>query len=81
MFAVLRRNGNWIDAAKEKHIQRARQKDFGLIDAVILVKQKVKNATVVSGDYLISHNQTFIKQAAKAQQKFKCVSPKEFVNN
>jgi predicted nucleic acid-binding protein len=41
---------DWIDAAKERFEQRKKQKDFGLIDAVILVKQKELRCKVVSGD-------------------------------
>ncbi len=41
---------DWIDAAKEKFEQRKTQKDFGLIDAVILVKQKELNCKIISGD-------------------------------
>ncbi len=41
---------NWIDAAKERNIQRKTQKNFGLIDSVILVKQKEINCKIISGD-------------------------------
>ena len=41
---------NWIDAAKERFEQRKSQKDFGLIDAVILAKQKEFNCKIISGD-------------------------------
>ena len=41
---------NWIEAAKERFEQRKIQKDFGLIDAVILTKQKELNSKVISGD-------------------------------
>ncbi|MEK6826082.1 MAG: hypothetical protein AABX90_00460 [Nanoarchaeota archaeon] len=41
---------DWIDTAKERFEQRKKQKDFGLIDAVILVKQKELNCKIVSGD-------------------------------
>ncbi|MBI3032691.1 PIN domain-containing protein [Candidatus Woesearchaeota archaeon] len=41
---------DWIDAGKERFQQRKTQKDFGLIDAVLLVKQKQYNAKLISGD-------------------------------
>ncbi len=41
---------NWIDAAEEKFEQRKTQKTFGLIDAMILTKQKELNCKVISGD-------------------------------
>lgn len=41
---------DWIKAAEEKAEQRKTEKDFGLIDAVILVKQKELNCKIVSGD-------------------------------
>ena len=40
----------WINAAKEKFEQRKMQKTFGLIDAVILTKQKELNCKIISGD-------------------------------
>lgn len=40
----------WIDAGKERHMQREKQPDFGLIDAVLLVKQKALGAKILSGD-------------------------------
>ena len=41
---------DWIKAGEERHEQRKMQKDFGLIDAVIVVKQKEYAAKVISGD-------------------------------
>ena len=41
---------DWIDAAKEKLIQRKKYKNFGLIDAIILTKQKQLSCKVISGD-------------------------------
>jgi predicted nucleic acid-binding protein len=41
---------NWISAAKEKFEQRKMQKDFGLIDSLILIKQKELSCGVISGD-------------------------------
>lgn len=58
MFRVIRANSqitalsihDWIDAGKERFEQRKIKKDFGLIDATILVKQKEFNCKIVSGD-------------------------------
>lgn len=41
---------NWIDSAEERFKQRKSQKDFGLIDSVILVKQRDYNSKIISGD-------------------------------
>lgn len=41
---------NWIDAAVERFEQRKTRKNFGLIDAVILTKQKELNCMIISGD-------------------------------
>jgi predicted nucleic acid-binding protein len=41
---------DWIDAGKERFEQRKRQRDFGLIDAVLLVKQKELGCKIISGD-------------------------------
>lgn len=41
---------NWISAADERFEQRKRQRDFGLIDSIILVKQKEFNCKIISGD-------------------------------
>ena len=41
---------NWIDAGKERYEQRKKQKDFGLIDATLVVKQKEINCKIVSSD-------------------------------
>ncbi len=58
LFRIIRSNSNilsiteynWIEARKEKFEQRKKQKDFGLIDAVILVKQKESDYNIISGD-------------------------------
>ena len=58
LFKVIRANStitpltehDWIDAGKERFEQRKTQADFGLIDAVILVKQKELNGVIVTGD-------------------------------
>lgn len=58
LFKIIKANSDiieieqedWVDAAKERFEQRKKQKDFGLIDAVILVKQKQLRCDVVSGD-------------------------------
>jgi predicted nucleic acid-binding protein len=41
---------NWIDAASIRHEQRKTHYDFGLIDALILAKQKELHGMVISGD-------------------------------
>jgi len=43
-------DSNWINAAVERFEQRKTKKDFGLIDAVILTKQKELNCKIISGD-------------------------------
>ncbi|MBI2146378.1 hypothetical protein HYU22_03495 [Candidatus Woesearchaeota archaeon] len=58
LFKVLRANSriipltehDWIDAAQHRFEQRQTQPDFGLIDAVLLVKQQEFNCKIVSGD-------------------------------
>lgn len=58
LFKIIRMNStlteltphDWIDAGKERFEQRKRQKDFGLIDATLLVKQKELGGKVISGD-------------------------------
>ncbi len=71
LFKIIRANSNiiqitkydWIEAAKERFEQRKTQKDFGLIDAVILKKQKELNCRVISGDKHFKNlkNVVFIK--------------------
>jgi len=41
---------NWLAAAEERFHQRISRPNFGMIDAVLLVKQKELQAKVVSGD-------------------------------
>ena len=41
---------DWIEAGKEKFEQRKTQHDFGLIDAMILIKQKRCLCKIISGD-------------------------------
>ena len=70
LFRIIRSNSqilqitehDWIDAGKERHEQRKGQKDFGLIDAVILVKQKEFNCKIISGDkhFKNLHNVVFL---------------------
>lgn len=58
LFSIVKSNSSilhimeydWIDAAKEKFEQRKMEKTFGLIDAVILTKQKELNCKIISGD-------------------------------
>ena len=42
---------DWIKAAEEKVRQRIKKNDFGIIDAVILVKQKQKGCKLISTDH------------------------------
>ena len=41
---------DWVKAAVEKIDQRKSEKDFGLIDAVILVKAKESKLVIITGD-------------------------------
>ncbi|MEW5896453.1 MAG: PIN domain-containing protein [Nanoarchaeota archaeon] len=58
LFTVIRANSkiipvtehDWINAAEIKFEQQRRSPDFGLIDAVILVKQKEFGCEIISGD-------------------------------
>ena len=58
LFKIIRANSriipvtehNWIEAAQKRFELRKTQRDFGLIDAVILVKQRDYNCTIISGD-------------------------------
>ncbi len=57
-FIIIRANStifpvvqqNWIEAARERFELRKSRKHFGLIDAVIVVKQKEHGCKVISGD-------------------------------
>lgn len=40
----------WISSGKERFEQKKQQKDFGLIDSVILVKQKELGCKIITGD-------------------------------
>ncbi len=44
------RDADWEEAAEVRHKHRKNIKDFGLVDALIVVVQKRNNAKVVSGD-------------------------------
>lgn len=63
LFKIIRANSeiitltehDWIDAGKERFEQRKTQKDFGLIDATLLVKQKEFNCKIISGDKHFAH--------------------------
>lgn len=58
LFKVIRANSNiasvtehdWIDAGQIRFEQRKLKKDFGLIDSVLLVKQKEFECRIVTGD-------------------------------
>ncbi len=48
---ILNLNENdWILAGEERAEQRIKQKDFGLIDSTILIKQKELNCKIITGD-------------------------------
>lgn len=57
LFRIIRSNStilpltehDWIDAGKEHFEQRKTQHNFGLIDTVILIKQKEFNCLIVTG--------------------------------
>lgn len=47
---------DWTDAAQTKFEKRKRYKNFGLVDALLLVKQKQLNAIIVTGDKHFKEN-------------------------
>lgn len=47
---VLVNTNNWIDSGEERSKQRKVQKNFGLIDAILLVKQKELGSKIITGD-------------------------------
>ena len=58
LFKIVRSNSsilpltehNWIDAASARFEQRKERKNFGMIDAILLVKQKEYSCMIVTGD-------------------------------
>lgn len=58
IYNILRRNSiilpvlfnNWADAASIKFFMRKKVKDFGLIDSILVSKQKELKCKIVSGD-------------------------------
>lgn len=58
LFKILRSNStilplaehNWIHAAEMRFEQRKERKDFGMIDAILLVKQKEYHCIIITGD-------------------------------
>ena len=48
IFPVLRET--WIEAAKVRFEERKRIKDFGLIDSLLVAKQKEMKCKIISGD-------------------------------
>ena len=40
----------WIEAADLRHTMRKTQKDFGIIDALLLAVQRMLDCTLVTGD-------------------------------
>jgi len=63
MFKIVRANSriisiteyDWIHAAEIRFEQRKLQENFGLIDAMLIVKQKELNCKIISGDYHFKH--------------------------
>ena len=49
IFPVLR--PQWIDAAKIRHDIRKIKPKFGLIDAILVAKQRELKCKIISGDY------------------------------
>jgi len=43
-------SSDWLEAAQIKFEKRKKHKNFGLVDAMLLVKQKQLNATILTGD-------------------------------
>ena len=41
---------NWLEASEVKHEMREKFKDFGLIDSILIAKQKEHNCQIISGD-------------------------------
>ncbi|MFH0715073.1 MAG: PIN domain-containing protein [Candidatus Diapherotrites archaeon] len=62
-LAVIRTNSSilpvsteeWIESGEEKFEQRKKIKDIGLIDCVLLVKQKRMGAKIITGDPHFRH--------------------------
>lgn len=58
LFKVIRANSriisateyDWIEAGQERFLQRQSQPDFGLIDTMLLIKQKEFSCEIISGD-------------------------------
>lgn len=55
--AVVESGSNeWLDAAEIKSIERKKHKGFGLIDALLIVKQKQLDAIIITGDKHFKEN-------------------------
>ena len=55
--AVVESGSNeWLDAAEIKFKERKKHKGFGLIDALLIVKQKQLNAIIITGDKHFEEN-------------------------
>ena len=50
-------SSDWLEAAETKFEKRKKHKNFGLVDALLLVKQKQLNATILTGDIHFKENQ------------------------
>ncbi len=63
LIAVIRANSEilsvnedgWILAGEERAKQREKQKDFGLVDSVILIKQRELKCKIITGDLHFKH--------------------------
>jgi len=49
-------SNDWLDAAETKFEKRKKHKNFGLVDAMLMVKQKQLNAKIVTGDTHFKEN-------------------------
>ncbi|HLD58315.1 MAG TPA: PIN domain-containing protein [archaeon] len=49
-------SNDWLEAAEIKFEKRKKHKNFGLVDALLLAKQKQLNATILTGDKHFEEN-------------------------
>jgi len=47
---------DWLDSAEVKSEKRKKHKNFGLVDAMLLIKQKQLNAIILTGDKHFKEN-------------------------
>lgn len=68
LFAIIKANSeilklsedDWILAGEERAEQRKKQKNFGLIDSTILIKQKEMCCKIITGDQHFAKNKEVI---------------------